>query len=90
MIQVHVYSRWASSDDLTRNDDQSRSDDRSRSKGHSVALKYHGQNIETIVDLLQIDRTDIGVIIVNGRHARIADPVFDGSEIFFMPSIDGG
>lgn len=55
-----------------------------------IAFSFDGQNVESIVDVLEIDRNDIGVIIVNGKHARITDPVSDGSVIFFMPSIEGG
>lgn len=60
------------------------------SGSQSVSLPFQGLNLASIIDLLKVDRNDIGLIIVNGKPARIADQVDDSSEIYVLPSIEGG
>ena len=57
---------------------------------HFVSLPFQGQNIEMIIDCLNIDRTDIGLILDNGKPVRLSDRVEDASEIYILPAIEGG
>ncbi len=46
--------------------------------------------VDRIVDELGIRKSEIGVIMVNGRHAELSQPLSDGDVVAIFPVVGGG
>lgn len=56
----------------------------------NITLKYKDITIEEIINELNIDKRQIGAVLVNGIPKNFSDKVEDESEVFFLPILSGG
>ena len=49
-----------------------------------------GARVVDIVNDLDIPALELGIVLVNGRHASLNDRVQDGDVVSLMPHIGGG
>lgn len=55
-----------------------------------IDLPFQGQKIESVVETLGVNRNEIGMIVANGKPARLTDLVEDACEIYILPVLEGG
>jgi len=49
-----------------------------------------GTSVDEIVSQLHLPRQLLGIVLINGRHAEIADTLSDGDELMLLPLLGGG
>ena len=49
-----------------------------------------GMGARQIAEELAIPVEHIGVILINGQHASLDDPLTDGDALFLLPLVGGG
>ena len=47
-------------------------------------------SIQSILDEFEFAEHLLGIILINGVHATVADPLNDGDILSLLPMIDGG
>ena len=57
----------------------------------SEVQEYHdGITVGEIVDRLDIDRDDIGIIMINSKHCGFSDVPAEGDTLAIFPLVGGG
>ena len=49
-----------------------------------------GTTVSEIVDQLQIPRRSVGIVLLNGLHAKLESPLNDGDTLSLLPILGGG
>lgn len=49
-----------------------------------------GTTLRSVAEELGLPLRDIGIVLRNGVHARLDDPLTEGDTIAFLPRIGGG
>lgn len=61
--------------------------DRFKEQSYSLAC---GSCATDVIDALKLSRQLLGIILINGVHAREDDPLYEGDSLTLMPLIEGG
>ena len=55
------------------------------------AFEYSaGSNAQKVIDELQIPVKLLGIILINGTHAKADDILHDGDTLMLLPLLEGG
>jgi molybdopterin converting factor small subunit len=49
-----------------------------------------GTTVADVVDSLALPRTDVGIILLNSRHAELDRPLAEGDNLALIPLLGGG
>ena len=49
-----------------------------------------GSNVQKVIDELQIPVRLLGIILINGTHAKADDSLHDGDTLMLLPLLEGG
>jgi sulfur carrier protein ThiS len=49
-----------------------------------------GTKVVEVIDDLQLSKDVLGIILINGVHAREQDTLSDGDRLSLLPILDGG
>jgi len=49
-----------------------------------------GTQVEEVLDALQIKQRSFGIILINGKHARISSSLQEGDTLSVLPLLSGG
>ena len=47
-------------------------------------------NIQNVMDMLQIPRSEVNIMLINGFHKEPQSPVQDGDIVALFPAVGGG
>ena len=48
------------------------------------------KNVQDIMDVLQIDRNEVNILLINGFHQKPETPVKDEDIVSLFPAVGGG
>ena len=48
------------------------------------------KNVQNIMDVLNIDRKEVNILLINGFHQKPETPVKDGDIVAIFPPVGGG
>ena len=48
------------------------------------------RNVQDIMDVLNIQRTEVNILLINGFHQKPETPVKDGDIVAIFPPVGGG
>ncbi len=49
-----------------------------------------GSSVDSVIEAVGVRKTEIGVVMVNGRHAEFDQPLADGDVVAIFPVVGGG
>lgn len=58
--------------------------------GEDVRECSQGSDVRRVVEDLSLPEEKIGIILLNGRHARLDDLLSEGDVLSLLPLVDGG
>ena len=59
--------------------------------GLEVDISAHGElSAEALAAVIGIPRSEIKIVMVNGRQSALSTPVLDGDRVAYFPAVGGG